>query len=184
MGNGEKNLWKNIVHLCTTQEKTIASAESCTGGWVGKVITDIPGSSRVFLGGIIAYANDIKTKLLSVPATTIARYGAVSFETCEAMLQGVFTLFSPSYAIAITGIAGPGGGSADKPVGTVYIGVGTKANYTIYQCLFSGNRKQIRTQSVGFAGKALLSLLTDASSIIPQKNIQNTLSRKYTEETL
>ncbi len=184
MTHGDKNLWQNIIRLCLSEQKTLACAESCTGGWVGKAITDIPGSSGVFLGGVIAYANEIKIRILSVPEKTLTRHGAVSFETCEAMMKSVFTVFSPSYAIAVTGIAGPEGGSNEKPVGTVYIGIGSKEHYTLYHCLFPGNREDIRRQSVQFVGQVLLSLLTNSPDIIPQTYIQRTLSRKHMEDIL
>lgn len=102
---------------------TIAVAESCTGGMLGKIFTAIPGSSAYFLGGVISYSNDIKTKILNVPAITIERHGAVSAETAKYMADGARKLTGASIGVAITGIAGPAGGTPEKPVGLTYIGI-------------------------------------------------------------
>jgi len=151
--------WETIISLATTQSRTIATAESCTGGGIGYALTAIPGSSRVFLGGVIAYANEIKRHLLGVSEEILSSHGAVSFATCEAMLLGVQRLFAPSYAIATTGIAGPEGGTPQKPVGTVFIGIATHEVSLIFHCLFAGGREEIRTQTIDFAGSVVLSLL-------------------------
>lgn len=99
----------------------LATAESCTGGWIAKAITDVAGSSDWFSGGIVAYANAAKATLLDVPVDTLEKHGAVSQQTAVAMAAGALARFTADLAVAVTGIAGPGGGSIDKPVGTVWV---------------------------------------------------------------
>ena len=123
---------------------TIGSAESCTGGLVGKTLTDLGGSSGYYQGGIISYANTVKEQVLGVSSDTLAAYGAVSEETATEMVEGVFRVLCTDYAIATTGIAGPGGGSEEKPVGLVYIGIGTPRGITVHKEIFIGNRTSIR----------------------------------------
>lgn len=123
---------------------TIGTAESCTGGLVGKMLTDLGGSSGYYQGGIISYANAVKEQVLGVSSETLATYGAVSEETAKEMVEGVFRVLRTDYAIATTGIAGPGGGSQEKPVGLVYIGIGTLRGITVYKEIFIGDRDSIR----------------------------------------
>ena len=123
---------------------TIGTAESCTGGLVGKTLTDLGGSSGYYQGGIISYANTVKEQVLGVSAETLAVHGAVSEETAKEMVEGVFRVLRTDYAIATTGIAGPGGGSQEKPVGLVYIGIGTPRGITVYKEIFIGDRDSIR----------------------------------------
>ena len=123
---------------------TIGSAESCTGGLVGKTLTDLGGSSGYYQGGIISYANTVKEQVLGVSSDTLAAYGAVSEETATEMVEGVFRVLCTDYAIATTGIAGPGGGSEEKPVGLVYIGIGTPRGITVHKEIFIGDRTSIR----------------------------------------
>ena len=123
---------------------TIGTAESCTGGLVGKTLTDLGGSSGYYQGGIISYANTVKEQVLGVSSETLATYGAVSEETAKEMVEGVFRVLRTDYAIATTGIAGPGGGSQEKPVGLVYIGIGTPRGITVYKEIFIGDRDSIR----------------------------------------
>ena len=123
---------------------TIGTAESCTGGLVGKMLTDLGGSSGYYQGGIISYANAVKEQVLGVSPETLATYGAVSEETAKEMVEGVFRVLRTDYAIATTGIAGPGGGSQEKPVGLVYIGIGTPRGITVYKEIFIGDRTSIR----------------------------------------
>ena len=117
---------KTIITLASEKGLTIATAESCTGGLIGAAITAIPGSSAVFKGGIIAYDNAVKTKLLGVSPSVLGKYGAVSQKTAERMAAGVRERLSVDIAISVTGIAGPGGGTQDKPIGTVWMGLATK----------------------------------------------------------
>lgn len=115
------SLEEAVVHLLAENHLTLATAESCTGGLVAKRITDIPGSSEVFHMGAVTYANEIKTKLLGVPEDVLAKYGAVSPQVAELMAQGVRNVSGSDLGIGITGIAGPGGGTPEKPVGLVYL---------------------------------------------------------------
>ena len=123
---------------------TIGTAESCTGGLVGKTLTDLGGSSGYYQGGIISYANSVKEQVLGVSSDTLATHGAVSKETATEMVEGVFRVLRTDYAIATTGIAGPGGGSLEKPVGLVYIGIGTPRGITVHKEIFIGDRDSIR----------------------------------------
>ena len=138
---------EDFHRLALAQGITIGTAESCTGGLVGKTLTDLSGSSAYYQGGIISYANAIKEQVLGVSPETLSKHGAVSEETATEMVQGVFRVLHTDYAIATTGIAGPGGGSREKPVGLVYIGIGTPQGITVHKELFIGNRESIR-QSV------------------------------------
>lgn len=127
---------------------TIGTAESCTGGLVGKTLTDLGGSSGYYQGGIISYANSVKEQVLGVSSDTLVTHGAVSEETATEMVEGVFRVLRTDYAIATTGIAGPGGGSQEKPVGLVYIGIGTPRGITIHKEIFIGDRDSIRKSVV------------------------------------
>ena len=139
---------------------TIGSAESCTGGLVGKTLTDLGGSSGYYQGGIISYANTVKEQVLGVSSDTLTTYGAVSEETAKEMVEGVFRVLRTDYAIATTGIAGPGGGSEEKPVGLVYIGIGTPRGITVHKEIFIGDRTSIRNsvaeQAIQYVYKELI----------------------------
>jgi nicotinamide-nucleotide amidase len=110
-----------VVGLLARRGKTLALAESCTGGGIAHKITNVPGASKNFLGGIVAYSNAVKQKFLGVRAKTLARHGAVSKAVAREMAEGARKKFGADFAIAVTGIAGPGGGKSSKPVGTVFI---------------------------------------------------------------
>ncbi len=118
---------------------TISTAESCTGGMVAARIVNVPGSSRYFLGGVVSYANEIKMRVLGVSADTLSTYGAVSEQTAREMVLGVKKLMGSDCAISTTGIAGPTGGTAEKPVGLVYIGVCIKDNVSVKRFVFNDN---------------------------------------------
>jgi nicotinamide-nucleotide amidase len=120
-----------LLNLLKQKNKTIGTAESCTGGYLAQLITGIPGSSAVFKGSVISYSNEIKTSLLNVETSTIENFGAVSKETAAEMINGALSKLQTDYVIVTTGIMGPGGGSAEKPVGGVWIGVGSKRNVEI-----------------------------------------------------
>jgi len=131
-----------------TQGKTIAFAESCTGGLLGKLITDIPGSSAFFKGGAIVYTNALKSSMLGVDSALIEKYGAVSIEVVSAMAQGIIESTESDFGIAVTGIAGPDGGSPEKPVGTVWIGIaGKNQEILTWKHNFTGNRERIRNKT-------------------------------------
>jgi nicotinamide-nucleotide amidase len=116
-----KKLESAIVHLLTAQKRTLALAESCTGGLIANQITNVPGASKIFLGGVVAYANEVKQKFLGVRAKTLAHHGAVSEAVACEMAEGARRKFGADFAIAVTGIAGPTGGTKAKPTGTVFI---------------------------------------------------------------
>ncbi len=127
---------------------TIATAESCTGGLITSVLSETPGISKSLLGGFVTYSNDLKMKVLSVPQTILENHGAVSQETVECMIQGLHRVTHADICVATSGIAGPGGGTELKPVGTVWIGLGFKGNthaVTLYQ--FEGDRISIQRQA-------------------------------------
>jgi len=138
---------------------TIAVAESCTGGLLGSRITDVSGSSEYFLGGVIAYQNEVKEALLHVPHEVIAQQGAVSPETAEAMASGCRDLFKCDIAVSITGIAGPGGGTLEKPVGLTYIGLATSRGIVSRRFKWKGSRTQNKESSVRAALELILSML-------------------------
>jgi len=133
----------------------LATAESCTGGGIAMALTDIPGASTFFRGSIVSYANEWKHHELGVKAETLAAHGAVSSETVDEMLDGIMNKFGVDAAIAISGIAGPAGGTAEKPVGLVYIGTAVKQKHHVQKCVFSGDRAEVRTRAIGSALRQL-----------------------------
>jgi nicotinamide-nucleotide amidase len=138
----------------------LATAESCTGGWIAKVLTDIAGSSDWFDSAIVSYSNEAKKHFLKVPAGVLLDHGAVSESTVLAMQQGIFMETRADAGISVSGIAGPGGGSEEKPVGTVWIAVGLREQMVHTQkFLFEGDRNQVRLQAVEAALRALLELV-------------------------
>ena len=138
----------------------LATAESCTGGWVGQLVTAQAGSSHWFERGFITYANDAKTEMLGVPVETLEAHGAVSEETASAMAAGALKHSHAQAALAISGIAGPGGGTREKPVGLVCYGWaladGTVLSST---CRLDGNREEIRSRAVAAALRGLIELI-------------------------
>ncbi len=134
----------------------MATAESCTGGLAASTLTDVAGSSDWFEGGVVAYDNRIKMRLLAVPEEVLVRYGAVSRECVEAMVLGVCDLMRVPVGVAISGIAGPGGGSAEKPVGTVWMAWKCFDRVWSRVFLFQGQRREIKTQSVHAAISGLV----------------------------
>lgn len=130
----------------------ITCAESCTGGLVAARITDVPGASEIFPGGVVSYANEIKQRILGVSAGTLSLCGAVSAPCAAQMAEGVRNVMKADLAVSITGIAGPGGGSAVKPVGTVYFGLSLSGKtWTVLRLMKGKDRTEIRAQSVHFA---------------------------------
>lgn len=123
---------------------TVSTAESCTGGLVGQMLTSVPGSSGFYAGGVIAYSNLLKTALLSVPQEMLDSYGAVSGPVVMAMASGVRRLTRTDVAVSVSGIAGPGGGTIEKPVGTVWFGLASNDGAQALESRFSGNRAEIR----------------------------------------
>lgn len=139
---------EKLVALLQAQGLTCATAESCTGGGVGSAITAVPGSSAVFAGGVISYANAVKERVLGVAPETLATVGAVSAETAAQMAAGARRLLGTDLAVSVTGIAGPDGGSDAKPVGLVWFGLATAAGTRTEKCLFCGDRAHVREQAV------------------------------------
>lgn len=139
-----------LINLCIERKLTIATAESCTGGLVAGALTEVAGSSAVLDRGFVTYSNDAKQQMLGVPAETLRDYGAVSRQTAEAMAQGALTRAKVDLAVSITGIAGPGGGSADKPVGLVHFAAVTREGTTMHEGKRYGDigRSQVRHKSV------------------------------------
>jgi len=139
-----------LLDLCRAKKLTIATAESCTGGLVAATLTEIPGSSDVVERGFVTYSNAAKTAMLGVPPDVIARFGAVSRETAEAMAQGALARSPADLAVSITGIAGPGGGSPGKPVGLVHFGAVARGGALVHHESRYGDigRTQVRHVSV------------------------------------
>ena len=137
----------------------MATAESCTGGLAASTLTDVAGSSEWFEGGVVAYDNRIKMRLLAVPEDVLARHGAVSRECVEAMVRGVCELMRVPVGLSISGIAGPGGGTPAKPVGTVWMAAGLSARIVARRHLFPGNRGDVRFAAALAALEAVAELL-------------------------
>jgi nicotinamide-nucleotide amidase len=138
----------------------IATAESCTGGLIAASLTDIPGSSDVFERGFVTYSNESKTELLGIPASLIAEHGAVSEQVARAMSAGALAHSPADVAIAVTGIAGPGGGTAEKPVGLVYVAAAQRGGgQSVQRHLFDGGRESVRLSAVRAALALALSLV-------------------------
>ncbi|MCL4246681.1 MAG: nicotinamide-nucleotide amidohydrolase family protein [Anaerolineae bacterium] len=141
----------------------VCSAESCTGGLVMHRLTNVPGSSSYVLGGIVAYANEAKMALLGVQLLTLETYGAVSAETAEEMARGALNRFNADVAVSVTGIAGPSGGSIDKPVGLTYLSVVTRTGLQhVERHLWSGDREAIKSQSADAALRTILSVIQES----------------------
>ena len=158
------NLARKLGRALEAKGASLATAESCTGGWVAQAVTAIAGSSAWFDRGFVTYANAAKEEQLGVPATTLERHGAVSEATARAMAQGVLCHSRADWSLAITGIAGPAGGSPDKPVGTVCFAWAQKDGGCEAQtCLFAGDREAVRAQSVRHALVGLLERLASAT---------------------
>ncbi len=138
---------------------TLAVAESCTGGLISKLMTDLPGSSRYFLGGVVAYSNEVKARILGVDEELFERDGVVSEAVAEAMAVGVAQRLGASVGVGVTGIAGPDGGSLEKPVGTVSYSVSLGGKPESQRALFLGDREAVRAQAAHAALGLLLRLL-------------------------
>jgi nicotinamide-nucleotide amidase len=154
-GENEESLEMVIGKLLIKNIKTLSIAESCTGGDISHLITTVPGSSKYFKGSVIAYDNSIKTKLLGVPNEIINKNGAVSKETVELMAKGARNLFNTDYALATSGIAGPDGGTEEKPVGTLWMAVSSQNN-TIVEKMTFGNDRVINIRRFSLAALNLL----------------------------
>ena len=161
--NENLELAKKLSEVFSKNHKLITTAESCTGGLISAYITAIPGSSRYFDRAFITYSNEAKCQMLGVKAQTLYKYGAVSIETAKEMAEGALKNSNADIAVSVTGIAGPDGGSVDKPVGTVCIGIKVKGKEVEASCYhFTGNRMNIREKVVG---QVLRILLTENLSL-------------------
>lgn len=152
-------LCRHLGSVLLEKRLTLGVAESCTGGMVGAAITAIPGSSRYFKGGIIAYENKVKQRLLGVPRHVLDKHGAVSAETVIAMARGAQQVLHADCAIAVSGIAGPGGGTRAKPAGLVYIGIAKGKKARAFEERFRGPRSRVREQAVLRALRRMVDLL-------------------------
>jgi len=151
---------KLLGEALSASGRILAVAESCTGGLLGGAITSIPGSSLYFSGGVVAYGNSAKISLLGVPPDLIAARGAVSREVALAMAEGVLSLFRADLAIAVTGVAGPGGGSRGKPVGTVWVAVVALGGVRYaHRFRFPGGREAVRRETVRASLSAAIDVL-------------------------
>ena len=156
----ERAIEEHVLALCRERGWTLASAESCTGGLVAARLTSVPGSSDVFLGGVVAYADEVKQRELAVPAALLAAHGAVSPEVAEAMARGARDRLGVDVAVAVTGIAGPGGGTPEKPVGLVYLHAEGPDGGVGREFSFPGDRASIRARSAAGALHLVRRLLT------------------------
>ncbi|MCC5814683.1 MAG: nicotinamide-nucleotide amidohydrolase family protein [Leptospira sp.] len=146
------NVFEDLHKVLIERGQKIAIAESCTGGWTGKILTDMPGSSEYFIASLVTYHNQAKENILFVPNETLMNMGAVSEETAKVMLSGLEKHFDIDFSVSITGIAGPGGGTDEKPVGLVYIGVKRKGKPAkIMKYYFPGNREMVRESTANNA---------------------------------
>ena len=161
IGRGDILPAEYLVNLLKEKGKTISFAESCTGGMLSEMVTDISGASSVFYGSVVSYDNSIKENVLHVSADILNTFGAVSEECAHAMAEGVKKLMNTDYAISITGIAGPTGGTKDKPVGLVYIGVTDGENTKVYKNIFNGSRQQVRLRSATKALQLIIDFISN-----------------------
>lgn len=138
---------QKVVEAYALIGKTIATAESCTAGMVSSVLADVPGASKVLRGGAVTYCDEIKHRVLGVPEAILARYTAVSDMTAKEMALASRDLFQSDVAVSLTGYAGPGGGSASDPVGTVYIGLAMPSSLLVERCYFEGTRTSVRKKA-------------------------------------
>lgn len=155
-----------LFNVLKNKKKSISFAESCTGGLMGKLITDLPGSSTVFPGGFVVYSNEAKAAFLGVKEESLERFGAVSKEVVKEMAEGALKAMKTDYSIAVSGIAGPGGGSEEKPVGTVWMGIaGNDIKTFVIKYNFSGDRNRIRVKTAITAFLNMEALILDQDSL-------------------
>ena len=148
------NLSSKVIEIL--KGKTLATAESCTGGGIGAALTSVPGSSAVYKGGVVSYTNEVKREILCVPAEWLEKYGAVSPWVAMEMASGVRGLLHTDVAVSVTGLAGPGGDEYGHPVGTVYIAYEDRQRNGVHHYLFEGDREAVRKQAVEAALKLIL----------------------------
>ena len=147
------------MELLKNKGMKVAFCESCTGGFIAKTITDVPGASEVFDCGMVTYSNEMKSRLVGVSPISLKKEGAVSEEVASQMAKGVRCLANSDIGISVTGIAGPGGGSEEKPVGLVYMGFSTKNSTVTKKLHFKGSREKVRQSTVNAVFSALINYL-------------------------
>ena len=152
---------QDLLEICKLHKIYLTTAESCTGGMIASSIVSINGSSRVFKSGIVTYSNESKAEFLKIPLELINLNGAVSEAVVFQMAENVLSIMNSSLSIAVTGIAGPSGGSHDKPVGLVWIGIGTKKKIMTKKYIFQGNRLKVRQQTTLEALKLAYDVVND-----------------------
>ncbi|MEA4863437.1 MAG: CinA family protein [Victivallaceae bacterium] len=153
---------EKLLKLLEKHGWSLATAESCTGGMAASDIVDVPGASEVYKGGVVAYANEAKVRALGVREDILEEYGAVSAECAKAMAQGARSRFAADCAFSTTGVAGPAGGTPDKPVGTVWIAAATPVSFRMEQKHFEGTRQSVRRMAVDRAISLLIETITES----------------------
>ena len=162
MAEKPDTLTQRLAEQLLANGQMVCTAESCTGGLIAKTFTDLAGSSAWFDRGFVTYSNAAKSEMLGVPPSVIEDYGAVSEAVANAMASGALRHSAADYAVAVTGVAGPDGGSAEKPVGTVWIGVASRDQAIARLHLFDGDRQAVRDATLNAAIEALLDLIETA----------------------
>jgi PncC family amidohydrolase len=155
-------LSSQVGQILTDKGDTISTAESCTGGLLAHLLTAVSGASGYYIGGVVAYSNAIKEIALGVNPETLIQHGAVSAQTAQEMADGIRHRFMTTLGLSTTGIAGPTGGTPEKPVGLVFLGLSTPSSTTVFKCQFSGERGQIQNDSVRKILQELLQFLESA----------------------
>ena len=158
--SAERELALCLLEALSTAGERVTFTESCTGGLLSAVFCSVPGASEVYDGGLVSYANSVKHRLLSVEESVLSTFGPVSEQCCAQMAKGACALFSAQLGLAVTGFAGPGGGTPEKPVGTVYIGACHKGELLVKRYLFSGDRQAVRRQAANAALRLGLEVLS------------------------
>ena len=158
-----KNIESTLVDLLIKEKMKLATAESCTGGLIAQKITSVSGASECFDCGVVTYSNEQKINLIGDSAETLEKYGAVSMQTSLEMCKGVKELAKADFGISVTGIAGPTGGTAEKPVGTVWIGICGKKVHKAEKFLFDGDRNQVREATANTALKMVMEIVNGIS---------------------
>lgn len=161
--SGAHRVERVVGRMLMKRSITLAVAESCTGGLIGDRLTDVPGSSEYFVGGAITYSNEAKTRILGVSRLTLAKWGAVSEQTVREMAAGVCRRFGTQVGVAVSGIAGPGGGTRAKPVGLVYVCAVAGKRVMVERHLFRGGRRTVKEQSAEAALQLCRRVLEDIS---------------------
>lgn len=154
-----QSLKQKLFELLKEKNLKISTAESCTGGMIGASITSIPGISSYYGYGFVTYSNEAKQKLIGVKEETLNKFGAVSAQTVLEMAEGALNVSGSDIAVSVSGIAGPDGGTKEKPVGLVYIGIATKNKSSFNKFIFKGTREEVRQQTVNSAFEMIINII-------------------------